>query len=69
MSNLKYDGFELDFFDGSDNFRKYQIDLIRKYIKDDLLEVGPGKGGLVKFYDRYLKKITLILKVNYYLNS
>jgi len=60
MSNLKYDGFELDFFDGSDNFRKYQIDLIRKYIKDDLLEVGPGKGGLVKFYDRYLKKITLI---------
>ena len=33
MSDLKYDGFELEYFDNSTNFRKYQLNLIKKFLK------------------------------------
>mgnify|MGYP001295176758 FL=1 len=60
MKLIQYDGFELDHFDSAYNFRKYQISLIKKYLSGKLLEVGPGKGGLTFFYDKFVKKPTLI---------
>ena len=57
---MKYSGWELNFFDKSTNFRRYQFDLIRKYIKGDILEVGPGNGVLAKDYLlKYFNKIFL----------
>ena len=60
MTQIQYSGFELEHFDSAQNFRKYQLQLIRPYLKGSFLEVGPGKGGLTKLYKNYLKKITLI---------
>ena len=60
MSKIKYDGFELDYFDKAFNFRKYQIFLIKKYIKGKFIEVGAGKGGLAFFYEKFLNNITLL---------
>ena len=61
MSKLKYDGFELEYFDSSNNFRNYQLSLIKKYlIKKNIAEVGPGRGGFVKYYKKYSKSLFLI---------
>jgi hypothetical protein len=60
MKKIHYDGFELDHFDSASNFRKYQILLINKFIKGKFLEVGAGKGGLIPFYKKLLKDITII---------
>ena len=60
MKTIQYDGFELDHFDSALNFRKYQILLIKKFIKGKFLEVGAGKGGLVPFYKNLIKNITII---------
>ncbi len=60
MSNIKYDGYELEYFDQAYNFRKYQVKLIKNYLRRNLAEIGPGKGGFVKFYKKYVKKINLI---------
>ena len=60
MSKKKYDGYELDYFDNAYNFRKYQLKLIKKYLLQNLVEVGPGKGGLIDYYKKYTKKIYLI---------
>ena len=60
MSKIKYNGFELDIFDAAKKFRKYQIDILKNYIKDPFLEVGPGKGGFVNLYRKFTNNITLI---------
>ena len=60
MKKIQYDGFELEHFDTAFNFRKYQVSLIKKYLKNKFLEVGAGKGGLTVFYHKFLKYITLI---------
>jgi phospholipid N-methyltransferase len=60
MKLIQYDGFELEHFDSAYNFRKYQVSLIKKYLKGRLLEVGPGKGGLTSFYKKFVDKPTLI---------
>tara|TARA_B100000780_G_C21048699_1_gene421032 strand:+ start:175 stop:861 length:687 start_codon:yes stop_codon:yes gene_type:complete len=60
MKKIHYDGFELDHFDLASNFRKYQILLINKFITGKFLEVGAGKGGLIPFYKKLLKDITII---------
>ena len=60
MKKIQYSGFELEHFDAAFNFRKYQVLLIKKYLKGEFLEVGAGKGGLVVFYQKFLKYITLI---------
>ena len=60
MSKIAYDGYELDYFDDAYNFRKYQIKLIKKYLINNLAEVGPGQGGLVNYYYKFVKKIFLI---------
>jgi len=60
MKIIQYDGFELDHFDSAINFRKYQISLIKEFINGKFLEVGAGKGGLIPFYKKITKDITII---------
>jgi len=60
MKKIHYNGFELEHFDSASNFRKYQVSLISKYIKGNFAEVGAGKGGLVPYYQKFLKNITLL---------
>lgn len=60
MKIVQYDGFELEHFDSAKNFRKYQISLIKKFIKGKFVEVGAGKGGLVPFYKKLSNDITII---------
>ena len=59
--NIKniYEGWELQHFDNSKNFRKYQYDLIKKFIKGNVAEVGPGNGENLKLYYKKCKKIDL----------
>jgi len=45
-----YEGWELKYFDSSNNFRKYQYHLIKNYIKKRTAEVGPGNGANIKTY-------------------
>ena len=59
MKQIQYEGFELEHFDSAKNFRKYQYQLIKPYLKGTFLEVGAGSGGLVHFYKNILKDITL----------
>ncbi len=68
MPNIKYDGYELEYFDSAYNFRNYQISLVKKYLKGNSVEVGPGKGELVNYYKKYLSSIRLI-EPNYKLFS
>ena len=59
MSKINYPGWELKFFDKSYNFRKYQFDLIKKYLEGHVAEVGPGNGGNLAGYIKKPKKIDL----------
>ena len=59
MSKINYPGWELKFFDKSYNFRKYQFDLIKKYLEGHVAEVGPGNGGNLVGYIKNPKKIDL----------
>ena len=56
---INYDGWELKFFDKSKNFRNYQLQLIKKFIKGYVAEVGPGNGMNASSYIKYPKKIDL----------
>ena len=60
MPKIKYDGHELEYFDSAYNFRNYQLQLIKKYLKGSLAEVGPGKGEFFNYYKKYLNSIKLI---------
>jgi 2-polyprenyl-3-methyl-5-hydroxy-6-metoxy-1,4-benzoquinol methylase len=60
MKKIQYDGFELEHFDSASNFREYQVSLVSKYINGNFVEVGAGKGGLVPYYKKFLKNITLL---------
>ena len=57
---MNYSGWELGFFDKSKNFRYYQYSLIKKYLKDKILEIGPGNGVLAETYlQKYYPNISL----------
>ena len=45
---MQYEGWELNFFDNAKNFRKYQLDLIRDYLGESVLEIGPGNAHFQK---------------------
>ena len=60
MSKIKYDGFELKYFDTAYNFRNYQLKLIKDFLSGDLAEVGPGRGEFVYYYHKYIRSIKLI---------
>ena len=56
-----YNGWELDSFDKASNFRKFQLDKIRKYIKKkDILDIGSGTGGLINYYLKETDKVSAI---------
>ena len=50
MDKIFYDGWELKYFDKASNFRTYQFDLVKKFIKGKVAEVGPGNGTFLKYY-------------------
>jgi len=60
MKEIHYNGFELEHFDSASNFREYQVSLISKYINGNFVEVGAGNGGLVPYYKKIVKNITLL---------
>jgi len=60
MKKIHYNGFELEHFDSASNFRKYQVSLILRYINGNFVEVGAGKGGLVPYYKKIPKSVTLL---------
>lgn len=56
---MNYSGWELNFFDRSNYFRKYQYNLIKKYLGKKILEVGPGSGEFANKYFINKKKLFL----------
>ena len=50
MSKIDYEGWELEHFDNSDNFRNYQCDLFKDHLKGHVAEVGPGNGENLLIY-------------------
>ena len=54
-----YDGWELDFFDDSKNFRSYQYKLIKNFLKGHIAEIGPGNGANLNYYLKHSKRIDL----------
>ena len=58
--------WELEFFDATKNWRKYQFENILKYINSSVLEVGPGTGNSVQYYKNRASQITL-LEINKHL--
>ena len=61
MQNTKaqYPGWELKYFDRAYNFRNYQFLLIKKYIKKNVAEIGPGSGVVLNKYIKQCKNIDL----------
>ncbi len=57
--NINYPGWELKYFDKAKNFRKYQFNLIKKNIKGNIAEIGPGNGVFLKYYIKNSKNIYL----------
>ena len=56
---IHYAGWELAFFDEAKNFRKYQIDILKKHIKGIVGEIGPGNGSLCEKYLNFTNRIFL----------
>lgn len=59
MNKVDYQGWELESFDNSKNFREYQVSLIRKNLKGYIAEVGPGNGEILQTYKNDFDKIDL----------
>ena len=57
--SLNYEGWELTFFDEATNFRNYQIDILKKYLRGTIAEIGPGNGSLCEKYSELGEKIFL----------
>ena len=70
MNNFKhYEGWELPFFDKAKNFRKYQLDILKKHIKGIVGEIGPGNGTLCEKYLNLSDHIFLFEpSINFYNN-
>ena len=66
---MKYEGWELHNFDSANLFRAYQFSLIRKQIKGNILEVGPGNCIYVSKYMKVSDSITFIEPTNRYFQS
>jgi hypothetical protein len=56
---IYYPGWELKFFDNSENFRRYQFQLFKSFIKGNTAEIGPGNGMNLGFYFSKPKRIDL----------
>ena len=56
-----YKGWELESFDEASNFRKLQLNKIKKFIKNkDILDIGSGNGGLINYYLKETNKVSSI---------
>ena len=56
---MEYPGLELENFDKAHVWRKYIYFLIKKYFKDNFLEIGAGIGSFSKMYINKFTDITL----------
>ena len=56
---MKYPGLELENFDKANIWRHYVFLLIKKYLKNGLLEVGAGIGSFTGNYERMFTDITI----------
>ncbi len=61
---MKYTGWELKYFDSSSNFRKYQFSLIKEFIGEKILEVGPGSGNFANNFLIKLSKKLHLTEIN-----
>ena len=66
---MNYTGWELHNFDKANLFRTYQFHLIKKSIRGNILEVGPGNCIYLKAYSDLGKNITLIEPTRKYFNN
>ena len=56
----QYSGWELESFDNAKNFRKYQIEKIKPYIKNlKIFDIGSGSGGLINYYTQYASEVSV----------
>lgn len=69
MDKIFYDGWELEYFDKAYNFRSYQFDLVKRFIKSKVAEVGPGNGAFLKYYLPLVDKIDLFEPSENFLNN
>ena len=69
MDKIFYDGWELEYFDRAINFRNYQFDILKKYIKGIVAEVGPGNGSFLKYYLPLAEKIDLYEPSNNFIDN
>ncbi len=56
---INYPGWELIYFDKANNFRNYQQNLIKEYIKGRVAEVGPGNGTNANLYHQLSYQLDL----------
>jgi hypothetical protein len=56
---MDYPGKELEIFDKATIWRKYVYILIKRFLKENLLEVGAGIGSFTKNYKNKFSKITI----------
>ena len=56
---MDYPGLELENFDKAVIWRKYIYMLIKKYINNNVLEVGAGIGSFTKNYEKKIRNLTL----------
>ena len=56
---MKYPGLELENFDKANIWRRYIFLLIKKYLKNELLEVGAGIGSFTSNYEKNFTNITI----------
>ena len=54
---MKYPGKELEIFDKAIVWRKYIHTLTKRYLKDNILEIGAGFGSFTKSYSKNFQKI------------
>tara|TARA_B100001250_G_C19673756_1_gene732692 strand:+ start:358 stop:1041 length:684 start_codon:yes stop_codon:yes gene_type:complete len=56
---MSYLNHVLGYFDLAQNYRSYQLSLIKKFISGKILEVGPGKGEIIENFLNDKADITL----------
>ena len=57
---MSYLNHVLGYFDLARNYRNYQLDLIRKFVGGNILEVGPGRGEIIENFISADNEITMI---------
>ena len=57
---MSYLNHVLKYFDLAKNYRSYQLDLIKNYIGNKILEIGPGNGEIIENFKDEKYEITLI---------